>query len=86
MQSLIAGSPNIITYILSYFPLSAPIALMLRNAFGNLPTYELIIGIVDLAIASGVILTLTVKSFQKNAINFSVVKPHFGKRISWKRH
>jgi ABC-2 type transport system permease protein len=86
MQSLIAGSPDIITYILSYFPLSAPIALMLRNAFGNLPTYELIIGIVDLAIASGVILTLTVKSFQKNAINFSVVKPHFGKRISWKRH
>ncbi len=86
MQSLIAGSPDIITYILSYFPLSAPIALMLRNAFGNLPTYELIIGIVDLAIASSVILTLTVKSFQKNAINFSVVKPHFGKRISWKRH
>ena len=86
MQSFIAGSPDIITYILSYFPLSAPIALMLRNAFGNLPTYELIIGIADLAIASGVILTLTVKSFQKNAINFSVVKPHFGKRISWKRH
>ena len=86
MQSFIAGSPDIITYILSYFPLSAPIALMLRNAFGNLPTYELIIGIADLGIASGVILTLTVKSFQKNAINFSVVKPHFGKRISWKRH
>lgn len=85
INSFIGSDPNIATYIMSYFPLTAPIALMLRNAFGNLPTYELIIGIIDLAIASAFILSLTVKSFQKNAINFSVVKPKLGVRKSWKR-
>lgn len=84
-QNFFSTDPNIVTYILSYFPLSAPIALMLRNAVGTLPTYELVLGILDLAISSSVILWLTVRSFQKNAINFSVVKPHFGKRKSWKR-
>lgn len=85
INSFIGSDPNIATYIMSYFPLTAPIALMLRNAFGNLPTYELVIGIIDLAIASAFILSLTVKSFQKNAINFSVVKPKLGVRKSWKR-
>lgn len=83
MGSFIGNDPNAATYIMSYFPLTAPIALMLRNAFGNLPTYELIIGIADLAIASVFILSLTVKSFQKNVINFSVAKPTFKKRKNW---
>ena len=85
MNNFIAGEPNIVTYILSYFPLSSPIALMMRNAFGNLPPYELILGIVELGVASFFVLRWTVKSFQKNAINFSVVKPHFGPRKSWKK-
>lgn len=83
MGSFIGNDPNAATYIMSYFPLTAPIALMLRNAFGNLPTYELIIGIADLAVASVFILSLTVKSFQKNVINFSVAKPTFKKRKNW---
>ncbi len=85
MSNFIGNNPNVATYIMSYFPLTAPIALMLRNAFGNLPTYELIIGIIDLAVASVFILSLTIKSFQKNVANFSVAKPTFGKRKSWKR-
>lgn len=85
MSNFIGNNPNVATYIMSYFPLTAPIALMLRNAFGNLPTYELIIGIIDLAVASVFVLSLTIKSFQKNVINFSVAKPTFGKRKSWKR-
>ena len=85
MNNFIAGEPNIVTYILSYFPLSSPIALMMRNAFGNLPPYELVLGIIELSIASVIVLRWTVRSFQKNAINFSVVKPHFGPRKSWKK-
>ncbi len=85
LENLVAEVPDIVAYILSYFPFSAPIALMIRNAIGNLPTYELIIGIFELAVCSAGILSLTVKSFQKNAINFSVVKPTFGPRKSWKK-
>ncbi len=85
LGNLISNTPDAATYILTYFPLSSPIALMIRNALGNLPTLELIIGIVEIGIASAISLGLTVKSFQKNAINFSVVKPHFGPKKSWKR-
>ena len=85
INSLMAETPDTVAYILSYFPFSAPIALMIRNAFGSLPVWELIIGIVELAACSAGILSLTVKSFQKNAINFSVVKPNFKPRKSWKR-
>ena len=85
MNELMSSNVGVVGYILSYFPLSAPIALMLRNAFGNLPTIELIIGLADLAIAAVIVMGLTVKSFQKNAINFSVVKPKLGIRKSWKR-
>ena len=85
MNNFMTGDTGLVTYILSYFPLSSPIALMLRNAFGNLPPYELLIGILELGLASAIVFRLTVKSFQKNAINFSVVKPHFGPRKSWKK-
>lgn len=85
MNNFMTGDTNAAVYILSYFPLSSPIALMMRNAFGNLPTWELVLGIIELGIASAFVLHMTVKSFQKNAINFSVVKPKLGIRKSWKR-
>lgn len=85
ISDFMSASPNFIVYFFSYFPLSAPIALMLRNAFGALPPHELIIGLAELALCSVIVIYWTVKSFQKNAINFSVVKPQFGKRKSWKR-
>ena len=85
INSFFVSQPDAIVYVLSYFPLSAPIALMLRNAFGSLPPHELIIGIIELGICSALVLRLTVKSFQKNAINFSVVKPTFKLRKSWKK-
>lgn len=85
MNNFISGDMNLLTYVMTYFPLSAPIALMLRNAFGNLPSYELLIGIIELCLASVLVLVLTVKSFQKNAINFSVVKPKL-KIKSFSRH
>ena len=85
LSNFFAETTGAIVYILTYFPLSAPIALMLRNAFGSLPTYELVLGLFELIICSAGVLVLTVKSFQKNAINFSVVKPNFKIRTSWKR-
>lgn len=85
LNSFIGSSTSLVTYVLSYFPLSAPISLMLRNAFGVLPWYEFLLGITAIAVYASVVLYFTVKSFQKNAINFSVVKPTFAIRKSWKR-
>ena len=85
MSSFLTDTPTITTYALTIFPLSAPISLMARNALGTITTPELIFGLVELTVCSAVVVRLTVKSFQKNALNFSVVKPKFGVRKSWKR-
>lgn len=84
INQVTSNQPTLITYILSYFPLSAPMALMLRNAFGSLPWYEFLISTTEILICSIIVINLTVKSFQKNAINFSITRPSFRPRKIWK--
>lgn len=69
--------PNLIVQIMTYFPFSAPVALMLREGFGTITTTEYLVGILVVAISAIIMIKLAVKSFQKNAINFSMVKPKF---------
>lgn len=85
ISSFMADTPGSVVYVLSIFPLSAPVSLMMRNALGTITTPELIFGLAELAICSAFVIRLTVKSFQKNAINFSVVKPKLGIRKSWRK-
>lgn len=80
MNTVISSNVNIMTYALSYFPLSAPIAMMLRNAFGLLPWYEFMIGIIEIGAFSAITIYLATKSFQKNAINFSLPKLRLKRR------
>ena len=72
--------PNLIVQIFTYFPLSAPISLMLRNIFGTISTPEFCIGIAVVSVSAVIAIRLAVKTFQKNAINFSTVKPKLFKR------
>ena len=65
--------PNLVVQILTYFPFSAPIALMLRSGFGTITTPEYCIGLLVVAASAVVMVRLAVVSFQKNAINFSNV-------------
>lgn len=69
--------PNLIVQFFTYFPLSAPIALMLRNGFGTITTLEFCIGIAVVAVSAAIAIRLAVKTFQKNAINFSIALPKF---------
>lgn len=85
INSFFIPEASLTVYIMSYFPLSAPMALMLRNAVGTLPLHELILGLFLLTFYTIIIIWQTVRSFQKHAITFSVVKPHFGPRRIWKR-
>jgi ABC-2 type transport system permease protein len=77
MSAFMATEPSTFVYFLSFFPLTAPTALMLRSAFGTLTTPELIIGLVEIAILSVIVIKLTVTSFQRNAINFNLALPKF---------
>ena len=83
-----AGTSTL-TYILSYFPPSAPIALMLRGAFGNLPIWEFWLGLADVAIFGILIARLATYIFCRNAIEFTPkinFKKLFGNpRKTWKK-
>lgn len=78
-----------LTYILSYFPPSAPIALMLRGVFGNLPTWEFFLGLADIIIVGALVARLATYIFCRNAIEFTPkinFKRLFGTpRKSWKK-
>ena len=78
-----------LTYILSYFPPSAPIALMLRGAFGNLPIWEFWLGFADILIVGALVTKLATYIFCRNAIEFTPkinFKRLFGTpRKTWKK-
>ena len=80
MSSFMATEPNGLVQFLTYFPLSAPTALMLRSAFGTLSTPELLIGLAEIVILSVIVIRFTIRTFQKNAISFELVKPKFLKK------
>lgn len=79
MQSFMATDPSLVVQFMTYFPLTAPIALMLRSGFGTISVWEYCIGLVIVAISAVVAARFAVITFQKNAINFSIVKPKFWK-------
>ncbi len=56
---------------LSFFPLTAPIPLLLRNAVGNLTTPEAFIGIAILAVSAVIALMIAVRLFRYGALEYS---------------
>lgn len=62
---------SLLVKILSFFPLTAPIPLLLRNAVGNLSLTEAAIGIVILAISSVIALTIAIRLFRYGALEYS---------------
>lgn len=80
MQMFMVPDPNFIVHFFTYFPLSAPIALMLRSGFGTISTPEFCAGIAVVVVFAVIAIRLAVKTFQKNAINFSIAKPKWMKK------
>ena len=75
---------NTLTYILSYFPPSAPIAILLRAVFGNLPTWEFWLALADILVFGVLATKLATYIFCKNAIEFTP-KINFKKLLGRKR-
>jgi len=70
--TLFVSSPHtpLVTF-LSYFPLTAPIPLMLRNAVGNLSYPAAILGITILSISAVLALGLAIRLFRYGALEYS---------------
>jgi ABC-2 type transport system permease protein len=73
---IIPGSSPIVT-ALSYFPLTAPFTLLIRNAAGTLSLHEAIIGLVILTISSIIAISLAVRIFRFGTLEY-------GNRLSLK--
>ena len=87
--SALMVEPTALSYFLSYFPPSAPIAIMLRAVFGNLQAWEYWVGLAEIALVGALVVKLDSHIFRKNAIEFTskinfknlLSKP----RKSWKK-
>ena len=55
---------------LSLFPFTAPIPLLLRNAVGNLPAWEGLLGVALLIVAAVLVLWLAVRTFRYGAMSY----------------
>lgn len=60
-----------IVTLLSFFPFTAPIPLMLRNAIGNLTTLDAAIGIAVLAVSAVVVMSVAIRLFRYGALEYS---------------
>ncbi|MBR2658927.1 ABC transporter permease [Candidatus Saccharibacteria bacterium] len=80
MQMFMMTEPNFVVQFFTYFPPSAPVALMLRQGFGTITTLEYCIGLAVVFVAAVVMIRLAVVTFQKNAINFGIVSLKIGRR------
>lgn len=70
--TLFVSSPEaVIVKVLSFFPLTAPIPLLLRNAIGNLTLPEAALGIAILAVSAIVALGIAIRMFRFGALEYS---------------
>ena len=70
--TLFVSSPDSgLVRFLSFFPLTAPIPLMLRNAVGNLSTIDAVIGISIIAVSAVITLGAAIRLFQYGALEYS---------------
>lgn len=57
--------------MLTFFPLTAPIPLLIRNAVGNLGTSETIIGVMMLFVFAAIVFVIAARLFQTGAVEYS---------------
>jgi ABC-2 type transport system permease protein len=69
--AILANPSGIVPVILSYFPYTAPVVLLLRNALGGLPVYEMIISILVLAVAIVIVAIISYKMFEFGAMEYT---------------
>lgn len=68
---LFVSSPdNIFVQAMSYFPFTAPIPLMLRNAVGNLELWQAGISLVILIVTAIIVMLLAVRIFRYGALEY----------------
>lgn len=72
VSSLIISDPGApIVQGMTFFPFTAPMTALVRNALGSLGTGEAVIVIVELAVAAAIVLWLAVQLFKRGSIEYT---------------
>lgn len=84
--SLLVSDPHgVVSQVFTFFPLTAPVSALLRNATGGLYWWETMIVVVILAVSSWVFLTLGVRLFRTGSISYTS-RVNIGRALGWSRH
>ncbi|MCL2281012.1 ABC transporter permease [Candidatus Saccharibacteria bacterium] len=68
---MITNTTNSAISFITFFPFTAPVPLMLRNAVGNLNVWEVIIGIAILTTTAVTVFIIAARLFQTGAVEYS---------------
>lgn len=71
VQALVSTPDALISKFLTFFPLTSPIPLLIRNTVGNLSTSDTTIAIVIMLISVFVVLKLSVIAFKNGSLQYS---------------
>lgn len=80
---LMTPSTSAVVTGLSYFPLTAPFTLMIRNAFGTLQPHEAIIGLAIVTVSGVIAISAAVRIFRYGTLEYSKrisLRSVFGKK------
>ena len=70
--TLIVSDPTApIVQIFTWFPYSAPVTALLRNAFGSLPLWQGLALVVELLVLAAIVLRVAVQLFRYGSIEYS---------------
>jgi ABC-2 type transport system permease protein len=70
MAAIVTSPEQMIVKVFSYFPITAPITLMLRNAVDNLSTAEALAGLAVLAASAFLAVALAIRTFQSGSLRY----------------
>lgn len=69
--TIVADPSQTIVKVLSFFPVTSPITLMLRNAVGNLSTLEVVAGLVIVFVSGIIAITVAIRTFRYGTVEYS---------------
>ncbi len=84
MQILLTNPNGVLSVVLSYFPFTSFMVLLIRNSFGALPTLELIIGIGTSILYVVIAMFLALKLFELGCLMFNR-RPSFKELVGYLR-
>ena len=69
--AIFTGAKTIIVQILTFFPLSAPFTLLMRNTAGNLSIGEGLVGLIILIASTIILMLIAVRAFRFGVFEYS---------------